>query len=113
MSIKTAVPAVTTDVRYRHPVYRDDYPCDSYWGYPTHHRVAGAIRSIHDSVVGHIDPLAIDPHAIVTIPGVPIGIVDALRIAATPMKQSAFSASNARLKALRLASASPSEPPRA
>jgi hypothetical protein len=33
MSIKAAVPAVTTDVRYR--AYRD-YPYASYWGYPTY-----------------------------------------------------------------------------
>jgi len=46
------------------------------------HCVAGAVRSIHDSFVRHINPLAIDPHAIVTLPGVPIGIVDALCIAA-------------------------------
>jgi hypothetical protein len=34
MSIKAAVPAVTTDVRYR--AYRD-YPYPSYWGYPTYY----------------------------------------------------------------------------
>ena len=34
MSIKAAVPAVTTDVRYR--VYRD-YPYASYWSYPTYY----------------------------------------------------------------------------
>jgi hypothetical protein len=33
-SIKAAVPAVTTEVRYR--VYRD-YPYASYWGYPTYY----------------------------------------------------------------------------
>jgi hypothetical protein len=33
MSIKAAVPALTTDVRYR--TYRD-YPYASYWGYPTY-----------------------------------------------------------------------------
>ena len=44
--------------------------------------VAGAVRSIHDSPVRHINPLAIDPLAIVTLPGIPIGIVDALCIAA-------------------------------
>jgi len=46
------------------------------------HCVAGAVRSIHDSFVRHLNPLAIDPHAIVTLPGVPLGIVDALCIAA-------------------------------
>ena len=44
-SIKSAVPAVTTDVRYRvrrdrgtHGVQRtpNDYPYPSYWGYPTY-----------------------------------------------------------------------------
>ena len=33
MSIKAAVPALTTDVRYR--TYRDN-PYASYWGYPTY-----------------------------------------------------------------------------
>jgi hypothetical protein len=33
MSIKAAVPALTTDVRYR--AYRD-YPYASYWGYPNY-----------------------------------------------------------------------------
>jgi len=33
MSIKTAVPAVTTNVRYR--AYQDN-PYPSYWGYPTY-----------------------------------------------------------------------------
>jgi hypothetical protein len=33
MSIKAAVPALTSDVRYR--AYRD-YPYASYWGYPTY-----------------------------------------------------------------------------
>ena len=34
MSIKPAVPAVTSDVRYR--AYRDN-PYPSYWGYPTYY----------------------------------------------------------------------------
>jgi hypothetical protein len=47
MSIKTAVPAVTTDVRYR---ARRDYPYpsygayptyNSYWGYPTYNSYWG------------------------------------------------------------------------
>jgi hypothetical protein len=46
------------------------------------HRVAGAIRPIYDSFIRHIHPLAVDAHAIVTILGVPIGIVYALRITA-------------------------------
>ena len=33
MSIKAAVPALTTDVRYR---ANRDYPYASYWGYPTY-----------------------------------------------------------------------------
>jgi hypothetical protein len=32
-SAKAAVPAVTTDVRYR---VRRSHPCPSYWGYPTY-----------------------------------------------------------------------------
>jgi hypothetical protein len=46
------------------------------------HRAASAVRSLHDSFVRNINPLAIDTHAIVTIPAFPIGIVNALRIAA-------------------------------
>src|SRR5258705_698667 len=38
MSIKAAVPAVTTDVRYR--AYRD-YPSSSYSGYPTYYYYYG------------------------------------------------------------------------
>jgi hypothetical protein len=38
MSIKAAVPAVTTDVRYR--AYRD-YPYSSYSGYPTYYYYYG------------------------------------------------------------------------
>ena len=34
MSIKAAVPALTTDVRYR---ANRDYPYASYWGYPTYY----------------------------------------------------------------------------
>ena len=34
MSIKAAVPALTTDVRYR---ANRDYPHTSYWGYPTYY----------------------------------------------------------------------------
>jgi hypothetical protein len=34
MSIKAAVPALTTDVRYR---ANRDYPYTSYWGYPTYY----------------------------------------------------------------------------
>ena len=37
-SIKAAVPAVTTDVRYR---VRRDYPYPSYWGYPTYNSYWG------------------------------------------------------------------------
>ena len=38
MSIKAAVPAVTTDVRYR---VRRDYPYPSYWGYPSYNSYWG------------------------------------------------------------------------
>ena len=34
MSIKAAVPALTTDVRYR---ANRDHPYTSYWGYPTYY----------------------------------------------------------------------------
>jgi hypothetical protein len=34
MSIRAAVPALTTDVRYR---ANRDYPYASYWGYPTYY----------------------------------------------------------------------------
>ena len=34
MSIKAAVPALTTDARYR---ANRDYPYASYWGYPTYY----------------------------------------------------------------------------
>src|SRR3954466_3969769 len=44
--------------------------------------MAGAVRSIHDSVVRNINPLAINAHAIVTIISFPIGVINALRIAA-------------------------------
>ncbi|WP_029583579.1 hypothetical protein [Bradyrhizobium sp. URHD0069] len=37
-SIKAAVPAVMTDVRYR---VRRDYPYPSYWGYPTYNSYWG------------------------------------------------------------------------
>jgi hypothetical protein len=38
MSIKAAVPAVTTDVHYR---ARRDYPYPSYWGHPTYNSYWG------------------------------------------------------------------------
>src|SRR5215475_59471 len=44
--------------------------------------VAGAVRTVHDSLARNIDPLSVDAHAIVTIAVIPIGIVDARRIAA-------------------------------
>src|SRR5260221_11396591 len=44
------------------------------------HRPASAVRSIHYSFVRDVNPLAINPHAIVTVLGFPIGIFDALRI---------------------------------
>src|ERR1700749_4798395 len=46
------------------------------------HRTAGAVRSIHDSIVRNINPLAINAYAIVTVFGVPIGVINALRITA-------------------------------
>jgi hypothetical protein len=46
------------------------------------HRAASPVRSLHDSFVRNINPLAIDTHAIVTVSAFPIGIVNAVRIAA-------------------------------
>jgi hypothetical protein len=46
------------------------------------HRTASAVRSIHDSVVRNINPLAINSHAIVTVLSFPIGVINALRITA-------------------------------
>jgi hypothetical protein len=46
------------------------------------HRAASAVRSIHDSVVRNINPLAINSHAIVTVLSFPIGVINALRITA-------------------------------
>jgi hypothetical protein len=46
------------------------------------HRAASAVRSIHDSVVRNINPLAINAHAIVTVLSFPIGVINALRITA-------------------------------
>lgn len=45
------------------------------------HRAAGAVGSIHYSFL-HINPLAIDARAIVTVLTLPIGIVYALHITA-------------------------------
>jgi hypothetical protein len=46
------------------------------------HRATSAVRSIHDSVVRNINPLAINAYAIVTILSFPIDVINALRIAA-------------------------------
>ena len=46
------------------------------------HRVASAVRSIYDSLVGNINPLAINAYAIVTVLGVPIGVINAHRVSA-------------------------------
>jgi hypothetical protein len=46
------------------------------------HRAARAVRSIRDSVVRNINPLAINAYAIVTILSFPIDVINALRIAA-------------------------------
>ncbi len=47
-----------------------------------HHRAASSIRSGYDSLVGNINPLSIDAHAIVAVLALPIGVVNALRISA-------------------------------
>jgi len=54
------------------------------------HRPASAVRSIHYSFVRDVNPLAVDPHPIVTVLGFPIGIVDALGI--TPIAARSFAA---------------------
>ena len=46
------------------------------------HRVASAVRSIYDSLVGNINPLAINAYAIVTVLSVPIGVINAHRVSA-------------------------------
>jgi len=46
------------------------------------HGAAGAVRSGNDGLVWNVDPLTLEADAIVAVLGVPIGIVDALCIAA-------------------------------
>jgi hypothetical protein len=64
------------------------------------HRPASAVRSIHYSFVRDVNPLAVDPHAIVAVLGFPIGIVDALRI--TPIAARPFAAMQARIPTIQL-----------
>src|SRR5262249_19655824 len=47
-----------------------------------HHRAASSIRARHDSFVGNIDPFSVNAHAIVTVLGFPIRVINALRIGA-------------------------------
>ncbi|MBR0914933.1 hypothetical protein [Bradyrhizobium japonicum] len=47
-SIKAAIPAVTTDVRYR---VRRHYPHPSYWDYPTYNTYRG--YPTHNSYLGY------------------------------------------------------------
>ena len=46
------------------------------------HRAASAVRSVYNSVLRNIDPLAVDAYAIVIVLSVPIGVIDALRVRA-------------------------------
>jgi hypothetical protein len=46
-----------------------------------HHRATSAVRSIHDSVVPIINPLAINAHPVATIFILPIGVINAASIA--------------------------------
>ena len=64
------------------------------------HRPASAVRSIHYSFVRDVNPLAVNPYAIVTVLGFPIGIVDALRI--TPIAARPFAAMQARIPTIQL-----------
>jgi hypothetical protein len=64
------------------------------------HGPASAVRSIHYSFVRDVNPLAVNPYAIVTVLGFPIGIVDALRI--TPIAAWPFAAMQARIPTIQL-----------
>jgi hypothetical protein len=46
------------------------------------HRAASSVRSIYDSLVGNINPLAINAYAIVTVLSVLIGVINVLRVSA-------------------------------
>ena len=64
------------------------------------HRSASAVRSIHYSFVRDVNPLAVNPYAIVTVLGFPIGIVDTLRI--TPIAARPFATMQARIPTIQL-----------
>lgn len=64
------------------------------------HRPASAVRSFHYSFVRNVNPLAVNPYAIVTVLGFPIGIVDALRV--TPIAARPFAAMQARIPTIQL-----------
>jgi len=46
------------------------------------HRAASAVRPVYNSVLRNIDPLAVDADAIVVVLGVPIGVINTLRVRA-------------------------------
>lgn len=43
---------------------------------------AGQVRTGHDGFVRNIDPLSINPHAIMAVPGFPIDVINVLRVCA-------------------------------
>lgn len=47
------------------------------WPY---HRLAGAVRTMDDGLIRNVDPVAIDPDAVMTIPGFPVRINDGIAI---------------------------------
>ncbi|MEH2487496.1 hypothetical protein V1280_003435 [Bradyrhizobium sp. AZCC 2230] len=64
------------------------------------HCTASAIRSIHDSILRNINPLAINAHAITTIPTFPIGIVYSHSL--TPITAWPFAAMQALIPTVQL-----------
>src|SRR5262245_25557427 len=64
------------------------------------HGAASAVWSIHDRLVRNIDPLAVDAHAVVSVPGVPIGIINPLRVGAVAAR--ALAAMQALIPAVQL-----------
>jgi hypothetical protein len=64
------------------------------------HRVASPIRSVYNSVLRNINPLAVDAYAIVIVLGVPIGIINALRV--RPVTAGPFAAMQARVPTVQL-----------
>ena len=64
------------------------------------HRAACSIRSVYNRVFRNINPLAVDAYAIVIVLGVPIGIINALRV--RPVTARPFAAMQARVPTVQL-----------